>query len=121
MIYGRNKMFLFMIGQLSIYASNGDAKPSFGLSLLPLILIFAAFYFLIIHPQLKTQKKHRMFLYNLKPGDKVITNGGVYGTIAGIEEKTVMLRIASNVVIKIDKSAIAGYQPEEIESEKNNK
>ncbi len=112
-------MFSLLIITQIVTISNGEAKPSFGISLLPLILIFAAFYFLIIHPQIRTQKKHRMFIYNLKQGDKIITNSGLYGTIAAIEEKTVMLRIASNVVIKIDKNAIAGYQPEEITSTKN--
>lgn len=111
--------FYLLVTQLSLNLSNGEAKPSYGISFLPLILIFAAFYFLIIHPQLKTQKKHKMFIYNLKQGDKVITNSGLYGTIAVVEDKTVMLRISSNVVIKIDKNAIAGYQPEEAQEEKN--
>ncbi|OGF63600.1 MAG: preprotein translocase subunit YajC [Candidatus Fischerbacteria bacterium RBG_13_37_8] len=99
--------------------SNGDAKPNFMISMLPLLLIFAAFYFLIIYPQLKSQKRHKSFILNLKNGDKVITNGGVHGTITGSDEKTVKLKIASNVVIIIDKNAIAGIDTSEQPEDKN--
>ncbi len=68
--------------------------------------IFFIFYFMIIRPQQKRAKEREKMLAALEKGDKVITSGGVYGTIAGIEDKTVLLQIADNVKIKLDKSAI---------------
>ena len=77
---------------------------------LPLILIMGVFYFLMIMPAQRRQKKVAEMLKNLKTGDKVITNGGIYGTIMGLEEEAVQLRIAEQVKVKISRSAIAGLQ-----------
>jgi preprotein translocase subunit YajC len=68
--------------------------------------IFLIFYFMIIRPQQKRAKEREKILNSLEKGDKVITSGGIYGTIAGIDEKTVLLQIADNVKIKLEKSAI---------------
>lgn len=68
--------------------------------------IFLIFYFMIIRPQQKRAKEREKMLESLEKGDKVITTGGIYGTISGIEDKTVLLQIADNVKIKLDKSAI---------------
>jgi preprotein translocase subunit YajC len=83
---------------------------------LPLILIMVVFYFLMIMPAQRRQKKITAMLSNLKNGDKVITNGGIYGTIAGLEDDAVQLRIAEQLKIKIARNAIAGLQAEEKES-----
>jgi preprotein translocase subunit YajC len=92
-------------------------SPSGGLTLfLPLILIMVVFYFLMIMPAQKRQKKANEMLKNLKNGDKVITNGGIYGTIVGLEDDAVQLRIAEQVKIKVSRSAIAGLQ---LESKEN--
>jgi preprotein translocase subunit YajC len=80
---------------------------------LPLILIMVVFYFLMIMPAQRRQKKITAMLSNLKNGDKVITNGGIYGTIAGLEDDAVQLRIAEQLKIKIARNAIAGLQAEE--------
>ena len=85
------------------------------LTFAPLIFIFAIFYFLLIMPQQRRQKKWQQMLGELKTGDKVITNGGIYGTIAGLEPDAVQLRIAEQVKIKVSRSAIAGLQTEEKE------
>jgi preprotein translocase subunit YajC len=82
---------------------------------LPLILIMVIFYFLMIMPAQRRQKKVAEMLKDLKTGDKVITNGGIYGTIAGLEPDAVQLRIAEQVKIKVSRSAIAGLQTEEKE------
>jgi preprotein translocase subunit YajC len=82
---------------------------------LPLILIMVIFYFLMIMPAQRRQKKVAEMLKELKTGDKVITNGGIYGTIAGLEPDAVQLRIAEQVKIKVSRSAIAGLQTEEKE------
>jgi preprotein translocase subunit YajC len=81
----------------------------------PLILIMVIFYFLMIMPAQRRQKKVAGMLKDLKTGDKVITNGGIYGTIAGLEPDSVQLRIAEQVKIKVSRSAIAGLQTEEKE------
>src|ERR1700723_4349321 len=89
-----------------------QAQPS-GIALfLPLILIMVIFYFLMIMPAQRRQKKVAEMLRNLKTGDKVITNGGIYGTIVGLEDDSVQLRIAEQVKIKVSRAAIAGLQAE---------
>jgi preprotein translocase subunit YajC len=74
------------------------------------------FYFLMILPAQRRQKKTAEMLNNLKTGDKVITNGGIYGTIVGLESDSVLLRVAEQVKIKVSRSAIAGLQAEPKES-----
>ena len=68
--------------------------------------IFLIFYFMIIRPQQKRAKERDKLLSNLEKGDKVVTNGGIHGIIAGLEEKTALLQVADNMKIKIDRSAI---------------
>ena len=99
--------------------SMGDAlivqtsvQPSSIGLFLPLILIMVIFYFLMIMPAQRRQKKVNEMLKNLKTGDKVITNGGMYGTIVGLEDEAVQLRIAEQVKVKVSRSAIAGLQAE---------
>ena len=92
--------------------AQASAQPS-GIALfLPLILIMVIFYFLMIMPAQRRQKKVAEMLRNLKTGDKVITNGGIYGTNAGLEDDSVQLRIAEQVKIKVSRAAIAGLQAE---------
>jgi len=78
----------------------------------PLVLIMVIMYVLLILPAQRRQKKLNTMLSALKSGDKVITNGGIYGTIVGLEPDSVQLRIAEQVKIKVARSAIAGLQPE---------
>jgi preprotein translocase subunit YajC len=93
-------------------AAQAPAQPS-GLGLfLPLILIMVIFYFLMILPAQRRQKKANEMLKALKTGDKVITNSGIYGTIVGMEDDSVQLRIAEQVKIKLARNAIAGLQAE---------
>lgn len=88
-----------------------QAPSGGGLALfLPLILIMAIFYFLMIMPAQRRQKKLTQMLGALKNGDKVITTGGVYGTIVGLEDNAVQLRIADQVKIKVARNAVAGLQ-----------
>ncbi|MBI5188567.1 MAG: preprotein translocase subunit YajC [Nitrospirae bacterium] len=79
-------------------------------SLIPLILIFVIFYFLLIRPQQKRAKAHRQMIENLKKGDKVITSGGVYGVIEAVGTNTVTVKIAENVKVKFGKSYIAAVR-----------
>lgn len=68
--------------------------------------IFAIFYFMIIRPQQKRAKEREKLLSNIEKGDKIITSSGVHATIVGIEEKSVLIEIAPNVKIKIERSGI---------------
>ena len=81
---------------------------------IPMVLVFVLFYFLIIVPQRKRQKAVEAMLNNLKPGDKVGTGGGVYGTIVSIREdkRTVQLKIAENPVVRVEvaRASISGLQ-----------
>ena len=76
----------------------------------PFILIFVIFYFLLIAPQRKRQKKHTEMLGALKNGDKVVTQGGVHGTVVGVADAVVQVRVADGVKIEISKSAVAGLR-----------
>jgi preprotein translocase subunit YajC len=76
------------------------------MGLLPLLLLFVVFYFLLIRPQQKRQKQHKSFLEGLKKGDKVITSGGMYGTITGITDDSVTLEIAEKIRARVLKSSI---------------
>jgi preprotein translocase subunit YajC len=76
-------------------------------SFIPLVLIFVVFYFLLIRPQQKQAKEHQQFLNDLKTGNKVITKGGLHGTITGLTETVVTLEIAQDVRVKVSRSAIA--------------
>ena len=76
-------------------------------ALIPLLLMFAVFYFILIRPQQKKQKSQREMLQNLKTGDQVITSGGLYGTIVAIDEQKITLRIAENVKVEVGRSFVA--------------
>ncbi len=69
--------------------------------------IFAIFYFMIIRPQQKKAKEREKLLTALQKGDKIVTNGGMHGTIAGLDEKTALIDFGNNIKIKFDRSAIA--------------
>ena len=79
--------------------------------LLPFVLMFVVFYFLLIRPQQKQAKQHRTFLDALKAGDEVVTNSGIFGRIVSVSDPTVTLEIARDVKIRMLKSQIAGPQP----------
>lgn len=68
---------------------------------IPLILMFVIFYFLLIRPQQKKTKEHREMIGNLRKGDRIITAGGIYGRITGLDDTTVTLEIADKVRIKL--------------------
>jgi len=76
-------------------------------SMLPLFLIFAIFYFLLILPQQRMRKEHQIMLSKLSKGDRVITNGGIYATVIEVKGNIVVLKISENTKIEIQKEAIA--------------
>jgi len=84
-------------------------------ALLPLMLMFLVFYFLLIRPQQKRTKQHRDFLDALQKGDEVITSGGLHGKVTGITDNVVTLEIADKVRIKVQRANIAGTKPKVVE------
>jgi preprotein translocase subunit YajC len=78
----------------------------------PLLIIMVIFYVLLILPAQRRQKKTQQMLGALKNGDKVITSGGLFGTIVGMEGDSIQLRIADQVKVKLLRSAVANLQPE---------
>ena len=75
---------------------------------LPLIIIFAIFYFLLIRPQQKKSKQHKQLLADLKKGDKIVSSGGLHGSITGLADDVVTVEISPKVRVKITRSSIAG-------------
>jgi preprotein translocase subunit YajC len=96
-------------GQPGGGAGQGGAAGMLG-SVLPLVLIFVVFYFLLIRPQQKKAKEHKNMLDNLKKGDKIITSGGIFGIIEAVGTNTVTVKAGENVKIKIGKAYIASLR-----------
>ncbi len=91
---------------------DGGANNLF-IQFAPIIIIGAIFYLLIFMPMRKRQKKVDQMIAALRNGDKVITSSGIYGVVAGVKEKTLILKIADQVKIEISKSAVSGLQSPE--------
>lgn len=89
--------------------SDGGSMIS---TLLMFGVIIAIFYFMIIRPQSKRQKERQKMLGAMKKGDKVVTNGGIHGKIVAMEDKTVLVEIADNVKVKVEKSAVSAVMPD---------
>ncbi len=81
------------------------------MSFLPLILIFAVFYFLIMRPQAKKQKELQRMLGELKKGDDVVTSGGIIGRVTGVKDTELVLQVQEGVRIRVLRSAITGKAP----------
>jgi preprotein translocase subunit YajC len=90
---------------------QGQANP--WMQLVPLAVIFVIFYFLLIRPARTKQKHVQKMLDSLKSGDKVVTSGGLLGTVAGLDKNIVQLRIADKVKVDVTKSSIIGLQDQE--------
>ena len=71
-----------------------------------LVVMFAIFYFLLIRPQQKRAKQHKELVTNLKPGDQIVTAGGIHGKIASVDETTVSIEVATGVKVKMNRSSI---------------
>jgi preprotein translocase subunit YajC len=92
--------------------ANGSAPSAF-MQFVPIILIFAIFYFLLLAPMRRRQKALQQTIENLKKGDRVLTTGGFYGEVVAIEGKDLMLKLADNVKVRVAKSAVAGLESDE--------
>ena len=97
-------------GLLLAMSASADSSVSPLIQLIPFALVLAIFYFVILLPMKRRQKKVEAFLTALKVGDKVVTSGGLYGSVAKMGDQSVQLQIASNVRVDISRAAIVGYQ-----------
>jgi preprotein translocase subunit YajC len=91
--------------------ATGAANPI--LQFIPFILVLAIFYFVILLPMKKKQQKVQAFLDTLKVGDRVVTSGGIYGSITRLNDQSVQVQIAEKVRIEVSRAAIVGYQGQE--------
>jgi preprotein translocase subunit YajC len=98
--------FSFSLAQVTAPAQG--QPPGIGGMLVPMICIFAIMYFLMIRPQQKKEKQLRELVDQLKTGDAVVTNGGIHGIVSNVTDSgTLMLKVADNVRIKVEKTSIA--------------
>ncbi len=103
---------MFFTGLAYALGAKGDGGGSGLAGLIPLLLMFVVFYFILIRPQQKQARKHQDFVKNLKMGDRVVTSGGLHGIITGMTETTVTLEIADKIKVKVTRSAIGGSSQE---------
>ncbi|MGB5158757.1 preprotein translocase subunit YajC [Desulfobacterium sp. N47] len=94
----------YAMGQGGAASGQGGGFAAF----IPLVLMFVIFYFLLIRPQQKKAKEHREMIANLKKGDKIVTSGGIYGIITGMDDNTITVEIADKVRIKLNRANVAG-------------
>jgi preprotein translocase subunit YajC len=99
---------IFFLAQQAAPATA--SQPDLLQTLLPFLFMGVIFYFLLIRPQQKRQKQHQQLMSNLKSGDRIVTSSGIHGLISNVKETTFLLKVADNVKIEIDKSAVAGVE-----------
>ena len=107
-----------MASLASLAWAQGTAGAGTGgtlISLVPFVLIFIVFYFLLILPQQRRQKKLRTMLDALKKGDKVVTSGGIWGTVTNLGKDTVTLQVSDNTKVKIQRDHVARLRGDEEE------
>ncbi len=102
-IAGANTIFMlsFLIAQTPAAGPGGGI-----LGFVPFIFIFVIMYFVLLRPQMKRQKDQQRLVSTLKTGDRVVTNAGIHGLISNVKETTVIVKVADNVKIEMEKSAV---------------
>ncbi|CAB4244366.1 SecYEG protein translocase auxillary subunit [Methylacidimicrobium sp. AP8] len=112
---------LFWMAAAQAGAEGGQAAgpppevPAFS-SLITLALIFGVFYFLLIRPQQKARKEQERLIASVKTGDRVVTSGGLLGTVTNVKDKTVLIRVAENVKVEVLKSSLTSVTKGEAEA-----
>jgi preprotein translocase subunit YajC len=99
---------VFSLGLMA--PSPGQGQVSAWVQLVPLLFIFVIFYFLLIRPARKRQKQVQQMLDALKTGDKIVTSGGLLGTVVGVDRNVVQLRVADKVKVDVTRSSIVALQ-----------
>ena len=101
-------MMIFLLAQTQAAPSANPSGAGGGFGFfVPFILIFVIMYFIMIRPQMRRQKEQQKLIGTLKTGDKIVTNSGIHGLIANVKDSTVIVKVADNVKIEMEKSAIA--------------
>src|ERR1043165_4199306 len=100
-----------------LQTAGANSALALFIQVLPILAIGLVFYFLVIAPANKQRRKTESMLSSLKKGDRVVTSGGIYGTVQGVEAEVVYLKIAENVKVKVARSAITGTQSGEAGTE----
>lgn len=103
-------LMLATAGLVLAMGGPADGTGNMWVQFLPFILVLGIFYFVILLPMKRRQKKVQQFLDALKVGDRIITTSGIYGSITRIGDRSVQVQIADKVRIELSKAAIAGYQ-----------
>ncbi len=107
-IMNRMKLFSLLLVPTAAFAEGAPTGPAGGFTpMIPLVLMFGVFYFLVIRPQQKKQKEHQRFLTELKKGDMVVTQAGIIGTIRTLSERFVTLEVDGDVCLKMLRGQIA--------------
>lgn len=101
----------WFISTAAAQTAGAAAQPNPIMSMLPLLLIFVVFYFMLIRPQSKRAKEHRAMLAALEAGNEIATAGGIIGKVTEVGENFVTVEIASNVVVKVQRNTIAQVLP----------
>jgi preprotein translocase subunit YajC len=96
-----------------IFLQGGPGGGSFIVAMLPWLLIFGVFYVLIIMPQKKKQRALQETISNLKAGDRIITTGGIIGTVTAVRDTSLMIRSAEKSILEVARTAVAGLDAEE--------
>ena len=98
-----------LMGALAMAPSPPGTEPSSPgiIQFMPFILIIVVFYFILIRPQQKQKKEQQKLVDSLKSGDQVLMSNGIYGTIMDVKDKTLLIKVADNVKIKVQRSAVA--------------
>ncbi len=95
---------------VSVVAQAPPSTTEFLVSLAPILVIFAIFYFLLLRPARKRQQDLQRVVEGLKKGDRVITNGGLYGEVASVDGAVLLLKIADNVKVRVAKAAVSALE-----------
>lgn len=100
---------------IALLQAGGNTAAALFVQVLPFLAIGLVFYFLVIGPANKQRRKTEEMLGALKKGDRVVTSGGIYGTVQGVEAEVVYLKIADNVKVKLARNAVTGVVAGEAE------
>jgi preprotein translocase subunit YajC len=107
------KVFMYQISPFLAQATGAAPSPGVAGMFVPMVCVFVIMYFLVLRPQQQQRKKLQEMVDNMKTGDAVVTTGGIHGIVSNMKDgNTLMLKIADNVRIEVDKSAIASVLKE---------